>query len=1352
MTDSNGIRVPDGVIELELTVYDAAAAGNQLYTACSADGTATGVPTAVQATFTNGVSSILIGSALTCAAGSAVNIPATLFNNTALYLGVTVEADAEMTPRKQIVAAGYAMNADRLDDLETGNAGDTSAYVPVADANGNLTITGNPQGAGITQGSFTVNPTLADANEILFGVALNGSARFSVDEDGDVSVVARLDLGVHGDGIGLNLPTSAGVPVAAVGTVEGDIVWDSTNDDLYIYDGAAFLQIGGGVGGGITQIGSMSSATSFGDATADDDWLGLGAGAGNILFDDQATDEVIVQNANFGVNIQAPATRIHALGGVADGLNEVLRISGGSTAAGSGPTIGFQQWYGNGAYPTWKVGEIGGTFAGGGGYDGILVFYTNNGANETDLSEKMRIDNDGYVGIGDASPTALLTVGNGDLFTVGSTGIVSVTRRLDMGAHGDNVGFNVVTNAGAPVTAAGNVEGDMVWDSTGDDLWIYSGAGFTQVTGLGITQIGSMTSATAFGDATADDDWLGLGVAAGNILFDDQATDEVIVQNANFGVNIATPAARIHALGGVADGLNEVLRVSGGSTSAGSGPSIGFQQWYATGAYPTWRVGEIGGIYTSGSYDGALVFRTNSGASETDLTEKMRINKSGDVGIGASTTISSMLHVNGDGGLTGDNSDLLLLYSTTDEPTGISLNTTNQQWFVGQNLPPDLTNFYDDFYVYNVDDAKTRFLIEDDGTTSIDVLAGATSNDLCYSTTDVTGMYTFSTCAPSSLRYKENVRPLDVDIEKVLALEPVRFDWKQRFIENPDGDPVDITPHAINIGLIAENTLPLVPDLVEFNSEGQVESVEYKLLSVYNLAVLKQHHLDIARSLKLDQLTGTAYEIDALQEADAVATAVDSKDLTFAGSTWNEITASAEKVSLSLSNKVNSLDEYGLTLTDNAGNEVARFGNHGDLYLGGRLYLSDRGAMQSDRYIYYDGSAGAGGDFMRTNAAGWSTGSYDFAEMFRSDESLQAGELVMLDVGGQEKVRRATDEFESNGYLLAGIVSTRPGFLAGMNEADSYPIALQGRVPTKVSLENGPIEIGDPIAISSVPGVGMKATQADYVVGLALESYAGGGDGKIAVFLKVGWYDGRSINQANNSVSSISISNLNSILDLGGQPIVGIGALEGFGGLWRLDSEGKLTVKEVEAGGVQADRLSVRAEDDTTTIGEGIIPVGSYEYVVENPMVKFNSRIFVTFFGNIEGTWWIDERKDGRFKLKLSAVATTDVEFEYWVLDVVDGRSHTAPEPPDPDLLVDEEVMPEGDDQPVVVEEPDVSDVGDLADAGGDEPVEGSTDDPVEQPITEPEPIAAVDEPSGDAAADQPAETEQAAVSDEPSA
>lgn len=73
-----------------------------------------------------------------------------------------------------------------------------------------------------------------------------------------------------------------------------------------------FLQNTGGVlswaagGGGVGQVGSMTSSTVFGDATADDDWLGLGASAGRIAFDDQAIDYVNILDANVGIGDASP--------------------------------------------------------------------------------------------------------------------------------------------------------------------------------------------------------------------------------------------------------------------------------------------------------------------------------------------------------------------------------------------------------------------------------------------------------------------------------------------------------------------------------------------------------------------------------------------------------------------------------------------------------------------------------------------------------------------------------------------------------------------------------------------------------------------------------------------------------------------------------------------------------------------------------------------------------------------------------------------------------------------------------------------------------------------------------------
>ena len=65
-------------------------------------------------------------------------------------------------------------------------------------------------------------------------------------------------------------------------------------------------------------------------------------------------------------------------------------------------------------------------------------------------------------------------------------------------------------------------------------------------------------------------------------------------------------------------------------------------------------------------------------------------------------------------------------------------------------------------------------------------------------------------------------------------------------------------------------------------------------------------------------------------------------------------------------------------------------------------------------------------------------------------------------------------------------------------------MAAVGRVPVKVSLENGPIRVGDPLTSSSKPGVAMRATKAGKIVGYALEDAQQ--DGKILIWLQPGTY------------------------------------------------------------------------------------------------------------------------------------------------------------------------------------------------------------------------------------------------------
>ena len=119
-------------------------------------------------------------------------------------------------------------------------------------------------------------------------------------------------------------------------------------------------------------------------------------------------------------------------------------------------------------------------------------------------------------------------------------------------------------------------------------------------------------------------------------------------------------------------------------------------------------------------------------------------------------------------------------------------------------------------------------------------------------------------------------------------------------------------------------------------------------------------------------------------------------------------------------------------------------------------------------------------------------GNSDLAEMYFSSEDLEPGEIIAT--AGILSIERADEENSAN---IIGVVSTKPGLTLGFDDTsltsgqEGYPVALSGRVPVKLSTENGPIKAGDKIMLSSIPGVGMKATESGTVVGVALEDYDG---------------------------------------------------------------------------------------------------------------------------------------------------------------------------------------------------------------------------------------------------------------------
>lgn len=288
------------------------------------------------------------------------------------------------------------------------------------------------------------------------------------------------------------------------------------------------------------------------------------------------------------------------------------------------------------------------------------------------------------------------------------------------------------------------------------------------------------------------------------------------------------------------------------------------------------------------------------------------------------------------------------------------------------------------------------------------------------------------------------------------------------------------------------------------------------------IEVYLQPGFDATMLLRADgSLTTVAQDIaiGAVGTASVETQTFDSRVISFLGSSWDGSQSLASE--FRLFNDVRSSTSSIFTVAG-ASSSLFTVDSNGsasvsqDLIIGGKLYPSARGQAQRESYLFLDDTE-AGARYISTNADGWqSMDGYDYAERYVSPDKLEPGDVVTVRRSDRIYVQRTLDERS----MVVGIVSTKPGFIAGRPQDDAYPIALAGRVPTKVSSINGAIQAGDVLAPSSIPGVAVKATQPGPTIGLALEDFAGNDVGNIEVFVNPGWWGGPA-SEADSAVGGV---------------------------------------------------------------------------------------------------------------------------------------------------------------------------------------------------------------------------------------
>jgi hypothetical protein len=183
--------------------------------------------------------------------------------------------------------------------------------------------------------------------------------------------------------------------------------------------------------------------------------------------DDQGSDTspfVVDASGKVGIGTDTPAAFLHIKsgGGVNSGINLEATSAASygvidfNTASGlAGQFLATGAGFSNGIFTGDQIAlasyiNTGSTTLVAGGTSGYINFAT---GGYSASNERMRIIANGNVGIGDTTPASILTVGNGDLFQVNSSGQIAAAAGI---ISSGTIQFSALTSNGALYTSGGN--------------------------------------------------------------------------------------------------------------------------------------------------------------------------------------------------------------------------------------------------------------------------------------------------------------------------------------------------------------------------------------------------------------------------------------------------------------------------------------------------------------------------------------------------------------------------------------------------------------------------------------------------------------------------------------------------------------------------------------------------------------------------------------------------------------------------------------------------------------------------------------------------------------------------------
>jgi hypothetical protein len=517
-----------------------------------------------------------------------------------------------------------------------------SASNTAGSAGGAMTVR---SGAGTTTGTGGAGGTLS-----ILGGAADGDGTVSR-VGGPIAITAGLSKG-SGAGGGITITTGTGgtgTGTAGANGGQGLLVGGTGGIGSATSGNGGASLINGGVGGAGVVGGTGGLARLLGGAGGAGSSTGctggaalMQAGPGGATVGASGGTATITGGTGSGTGTGGGGGTVTLNGGVAQGDNTVSR-SGGSVIVLAGASRGsaqggaFTMFAGAGGPGTGAVGAIGGdvnvlggvggnnattsgaggdTIFGGGtggttgtpGAGGVLIFKT---AATVTLSERMRITNTGYVGIGVATPVSILEASE-------TTGGVLTLSRNDSGITADDMIGKIQFYAPDTSSTTNKIVADIEAQATN-----------TVATDINPGRLIFRTTSTTVAatptermriDETGK---VGIGVSPTYQL-------DVMGTTTRFGATLA------------GDRTDATLKVNYMVTPQYTNANTSF---LAFGSSSGSSINEV--FYGGGtsSYNCATLLSFYTAANQTTVsgTERMRVNSSGNVGIGT-TTVSARLH------------------------------------------------------------------------------------------------------------------------------------------------------------------------------------------------------------------------------------------------------------------------------------------------------------------------------------------------------------------------------------------------------------------------------------------------------------------------------------------------------------------------------------------------------------------------------------------------------------------------------------------------------------------------------------------------------------------------------------